>query len=1439
MADDDWDANFGDFENDDGLQAGDDNWDDFGTETTPSAQTSTVKPAAPKSEIQNEGKKASKSEAATQQNASNVEGNFEDWGEDDGGFDEQPQSVPKESKIAQEKKSGNPKVVQAEDDFDKWDEDDRGFEDESPPTKSTSTEQKASNGLNTKVTEPEDDFEGGWDETFEPEVDSSKDIKAASIDGKSKVPENDVEEPKQSNVEPNTLSEQTPQVQQELAEDVDAKNVPEDEPPVPASTSDPELSKQNQVANIPNSEPTVPEETKTISKSEQVSTSQEDWDNFAEFNEPTSEPIPESSAAGENDTWGSFGEEAGGVQPEAEAEAKAEAKAEPVIQSEDAIQDPKEVPNVEPAPKVEASEIKNDILEESVPVREQEMTVGRPDTSESHVESAISGISESADVQKRNEAKDEELEIEDKKEEMEHKNEEPPEEQTSEFTEKDIAVPEAKSPVDLSEPKLSEVDQTGQSEPEMQPTETIPTPMEEMLPVVDQEDESQPESQPQPTAVVSTQQEEKKADELLTETRKGMNEAKASLEIKTSLESKISTETQTKIDSKTPTELPKEDPLSPPLMNHDDPFADLFGEVVQSAPVPNDVTSNLSKTVSQVSDAKEEETEETFAQDASASKDPLDISNTVNKSDQQVESEAEEPTEAKTVGVEKLETKVEGLKTKDSNQKENGGVETVPSQESSKAQETSVEDLVADIAPVTEVKASIPASEDLGQEKESKVSIVESLSSPVQKTLDIGKGIEANAEDDIVGGFDTEFKNNLNPKTREGTGDGNVTVRTDPQLDDGDKIDAKSEKVTSPTESKHTAKVGESKTPASVENELESKGIQPLPENLVSQEKDKEEQWDDGFSEHEPSAQADSPEEQSNNSHNMENETKQKENKKSEENFTPQVGGQWDDGFSDHEPSARVDDPEEQPEKSKNVENETKEKEDKKSEEKLTPEVRETEEQWSDGFEEDSPKNPSSPNAESSNLKVAHALTSGVPSSTLADTKNPTTIESKFDTNENWGDFGGDDNAAKVEAKGQTAGVANPDLINDQDDDGWGNFGDDDVDEPVAEKVETQANLSNELSEQKNSETTQKEPEKESKASIAVEDEEGWGNFGDSEEAPKVKANEEPPITATSSPTGSGVNQKSVDTLPQTSNDPPEEEWGDFGDENETEQPKNVEISKTTTSTVTENKTPVERPKKEDTEEKWGDFGEEGFGGEEEKWDDNEEKWGEDFSADVNEAGGGGKGMVANAISAGSAGSSSEAVKIWTLPKSKQLEALLSYTKKHFGIEPETESREKCSADMLTEAVENVGATRLVSTMLQLEGANPWDPKKLKWHESTAQKYVHSLLNIPIPEKRSSLKESFKLPPISRSRTGDSSSSRNINEKNLLGIDVVESSPTEPIEQKSGSAFGVSSFGESGPVGGNTSFEAIKDEVKKILLGLPDLGFMLNVSTKAEVETEA
>ena len=153
--------------------------------------------------------------------------------------------------------------------------------------------------------------------------------------------------------------------------------------------------------------------------------------------------------------------------------------------------------------------------------------------------------------------------------------------------------------------------------------------------------------------------------------------------------------------------------------------------------------------------------------------------------------------------------------------------------------------------------------------------------------------------------------------------------------------------------------------------------------------------------------------------------------------------------------------------------------------------------------------------------------------------------------------------------------------------------------------------------------------------------------------------------------------------------------------------------------------------------------------------------------------------------------------------------------------------------------------TRLVQTVVNSAFAE-WDPGQQPWRGSIFQKDIHRILKIPLP--KADLSPSPPPPrALSRGQSAVSAGSAGSprmglvlkprgtsaptskQEKNVIdllgiGLGAAEATPggSGPPETPTGS--GVFDFSGSARRG----FASIKKDVEKLLLGLPDIGFMLS-----------
>mmetsp|Transcript_27203 Transcript_27203/g.66175 ORF Transcript_27203/g.66175 Transcript_27203/m.66175 type:complete len:1328 (-) Transcript_27203:223-4206(-) len=295
-----------------------------------------------------------------------------------------------------------------------------------------------------------------------------------------------------------------------------------------------------------------------------------------------------------------------------------------------------------------------------------------------------------------------------------------------------------------------------------------------------------------------------------------------------------------------------------------------------------------------------------------------------------------------------------------------------------------------------------------------------------------------------------------------------------------------------------------------------------------------------------------------------------------------------------------------------------------------------------------------------------------------------------------------------------------------------------------------------------------------------------------------------------------------------------EDDWGSFGDD----------------AAVSENTENVPSASAAKTEEQWGDFPEDGNttkdldspqvgesgevgavtsatkGATTEDGD-----WGEDFGdfksaeaeASVLESVEQAPSSVTKSpISSGT----SNAMRIWRLPAEEQMQAVEKIIVSCLP-EDENQGSEAPSPEMLERAVEALSTSRLAKVFLSNENRNSaWKPTRGQWHGSASQAKLQAMIKTPIPPEPKPKFMAFKIPePKTRSQR-TRVESKDANEVNLLGIDI--GSGTGQVPESSNSAVLPTALGDFGGGTSRSKFDAIRGEIQNMLLGLPDLKFMLS-----------
>mmetsp|Transcript_38623 Transcript_38623/g.74949 ORF Transcript_38623/g.74949 Transcript_38623/m.74949 type:complete len:1199 (-) Transcript_38623:84-3680(-) len=318
--------------------------------------------------------------------------------------------------------------------------------------------------------------------------------------------------------------------------------------------------------------------------------------------------------------------------------------------------------------------------------------------------------------------------------------------------------------------------------------------------------------------------------------------------------------------------------------------------------------------------------------------------------------------------------------------------------------------------------------------------------------------------------------------------------------------------------------------------------------------------------------------------------------------------------------------------------------------------------------------------------------------------------------------------------------------------------------------------------------------------------EDEWGSFG----------NEDMPVSSTGEPKATPVEQ---------------DEWGSFPEADDSKNPEKIASAAEsntdgwdtfeTNANDSEAKTESEvdptaegsKEKPAPADENWGDFDKQGGEG-----DGGDEEWGNEFgdfqSPEAQAA-------AAPASATTQPTSSNEILRVWKLPADRRQSAIEKYIGSCVRA-TESNANLVCDPVLLEKAVNEVASSRLVSTMLEKKGTKPWIVPKSTWHKSVAQRQLHEILKTPLPADPKPKSVFVPLPRPKRSQKADSKE----NTINILDIDI--SSPTVRSSEESRPAPSFFDVGGESGTSGSTSFDKIQRDIRTLLLGLPDLKFMLS-----------
>jgi len=322
---------------------------------------------------------------------------------------------------------------------------------------------------------------------------------------------------------------------------------------------------------------------------------------------------------------------------------------------------------------------------------------------------------------------------------------------------------------------------------------------------------------------------------------------------------------------------------------------------------------------------------------------------------------------------------------------------------------------------------------------------------------------------------------------------------------------------------------------------------------------------------------------------------------------------------------------------------------------------------------------------------------------------------------------------------------------------------------------------------------------KEQKTAASAEedfDDAGWNNFEEKTIGTDHGAGKE---------VKENVEQKSADVPESTATDEAWDDFDNFGDEKEGQQEgkaaQNVEVSASDIST------------KDADEGGWDDFK-----------DVQDTKVSEEASRGVG--------------SLQHPGSNSNLVmKIWRSSEKERLPAIEEYLQDALGgnIGDGTEDT-GIDETSLAEVLDFLESSRFVSTILGRASPELQVPPQERWHGSEMQRILQDSLRLPMPPPPQSKTLTFKVVE-SRRRKMSRQSAKDTSVVNVLGIDIAENPGAAASPKGSVPEFDMGNF--SGTSEAEKTFDNIRNEIQNLLLGLPDLKFMLLRTSGDEPEADS